>query len=151
VDFEDFYAAHFERVFRAAYVSCHGRDAALDATQEAFERAYARWRRLRKEPWASGWVMTTALRLARRKSREVAVGHSLGVDESSAPETDSGELLEALRRLSERQRQATVLFYVGDLSVPAIASLMGVSEGTVKAHLAQARRALRKSLEGADV
>jgi RNA polymerase sigma factor (sigma-70 family) len=60
-------------------------------------------------------------------------------------------VLEGLRRLPERQRHATILFYWGDMPVSVIADLMNVAEGTVKAHLAQARKSLRTTLEVADV
>ncbi len=42
--FEDFYAAEFDRVLDSAFAFSGDRDAAIDATQEAFARAFARWR-----------------------------------------------------------------------------------------------------------
>src|SRR3712207_8156484 len=41
--------------------------------------------------------------------------------------------------LFRSQRQAVVLFYVGDLSIRGVADAMAISDGTVKAHLSQAR------------
>jgi RNA polymerase sigma-70 factor (ECF subfamily) len=67
-----------------------------------------------------------------------------GVEASTSEIID---LRRALRYLPQRQRQAVVLFYVGDLSIYEVANLMGVSDGTVKAHLSQGREALRKRLE----
>ncbi|MGH2756795.1 MAG: sigma factor-like helix-turn-helix DNA-binding protein [Actinomycetota bacterium] len=74
---------------------------------------------------------------------------------SAAPEADGSretrlDLTAALRILPHKQRTAMVLFYLGDLPVPQIAHLMQISEGTVKAHLAQGRRALRGSMEAID-
>jgi DNA-directed RNA polymerase specialized sigma24 family protein len=43
-----------------------------------------------------------------------------------------------------------VLYYLGDLPIPVVADLMGITEGAVKAHLAQARAALRPMLEVRD-
>jgi RNA polymerase sigma-70 factor (ECF subfamily) len=144
--FEDFYRTHFDRVYEIAYAFSGRREIAQDATQDAFSRAYARWRRLGRETWAAGWVMTTALNACRRQMR---------MARPPLPQSDSGEgptpdriaLLAALRSLPDRQRQAIVLHYIGDLPVAAVAELMELTEGAVKSHLFKARTALRSSLE----
>src|SRR2546423_12556334 len=67
--FQEMYEAHFPKVFRAAYGLAGDRNVAEDAAQEAFARALERWGRLRDLPWAPGWVMVTALNVARRALR----------------------------------------------------------------------------------
>jgi RNA polymerase sigma-70 factor (ECF subfamily) len=57
------------------------------------------------------------------------------------------DLLTALRSLPDRQQEAVVLHYLVDCPVTTVADLMGVSEGTVKAHLHKARAALHALLE----
>lgn len=57
------------------------------------------------------------------------------------------ETLDALWRLPVRQRAATILFYWEDRPVAEIAELMGVSTGTVKRHLHNARQRLKRSLQ----
>lgn len=147
VDFADFYGAEFPQVYRAAYAVTADRQAAFDLTQEAFARAFARWRRLSREEWAGGWVMTTALNLAKRRRPETASGSPGERAHAGGPGPDRVDLVRALRLLPFRQRQALVLHYVGDLHPRAVARVMDVSEGTVKAHLAQGRAALRRKLE----
>ncbi len=56
------------------------------------------------------------------------------------------EVLEAVMRLSPRQRAVTFLTYWEGLTVPEVANRIGVSDGSVKRHLARARARLRKSL-----
>jgi RNA polymerase sigma-70 factor (ECF subfamily) len=140
--FEDFFRAEHARVYRAVLLATGSKEASEDAVQEAFERAYMRWRRLSKHEWAGGWVMTTALNWAKRSLRhrsvdppEKAVGSPAGPERS--------DVTAALKDLPPRQAQAVLLFYLGDLPIGAVATLMGISEGTVKAHLAQGREALR--------
>jgi RNA polymerase sigma-70 factor (ECF subfamily) len=146
VTFEEFYRREFPRVYRAAwFLARHDHDA-LEATQEAFARAFARWRRLGGQEWVAGWVMTTALNLLRRRRREVPVAEPMETD-AAAPTSNAVDLQRALHLLPRRQREALVLFYVGDLSVHAVATLMRVSEGTVKAHLSRGRQTLRDGLE----
>jgi RNA polymerase sigma-70 factor (ECF subfamily) len=148
--FEAFYTSEFSRVFDSAYALSRDEAAALDATQEAFARAYARWRRLERESWAGAWVTTTALNVVRRhlRRRPPAPASAPPVSADPAPRLD---VLDALRALPRRQREAAVLFYVADLPVTAVAAAMGLSEGAVKSHLSRAREHLRRSLEEIDV
>lgn len=149
-DFSEFYRAEFPQVYRAVYVFTSDRQAAFDLAQEAFARAFARWRRLSREEWAGGWVMTTALNLARRRRPETPAAGAGDRVQAAEPGHERVDLVRALGGLPFRQRQALVLHYVGDLPPHAVASVMNVSEGTVKAHLAQGRAALRKRLEVSD-
>ena len=52
------------------------------------------------------------------------------------------EVLDAVERLSVQQRAAVFLTYWEDLAPDAVAERMGVSTGTVKRHLARARKRL---------
>ena len=146
MSFEDFYRLEFARVYRAAWLLARNDHDALEAAQEAFARAFARWRRLRNEEWVAGWVITTALNFLRRrrKAEPPVSSRDRVVSEPSAAAVD---LQRALRRLPARQREALVLFYVGDLPVHKVANLMGIGDGTVKAHLSRGRVALREEME----
>jgi RNA polymerase sigma-70 factor (ECF subfamily) len=55
-------------------------------------------------------------------------------------------LVRALRTLPPRQRRVTVLHYLCDLSVAAIAAEVEAPEGSVKVWLARARAALAAQL-----
>lgn len=147
-EFADFYSASFPRVSAAVRAFCGDTEVAQEATQEAFARAYSRWPRLKETSWAYGWVTTTALNLSKRhfrqRARRPAPGGAAG---SAGPMTDRLDLLAALRSLPERQRQAVVLHYLMDCRVATVAELMGLSEGTVKAHLHRARATLHDLLE----
>lgn len=148
--FEDFYTVEFDRVLDSAFAFSGDRDAAADATQEAFARAFARWRRLSRKEWAGGWVTTTALNVLRRRYRDAARSR-VPVDERASHDAlGRVDLLRGLRALPVRQREAAVLFYVTDLPLHAVAEAMGISDGAVKSHLARARKGLRVSLEERD-
>jgi RNA polymerase sigma-70 factor (ECF subfamily) len=144
VGFEAFYGQEFRRVYECAFALVGQREAALDATQEAFSRAFARWSRLSKETWAVGWVITTALNLCRRhlRGREDPTSLASRGGISEGPSPDRLDLVNALSRIPLRQREALILHYLGDLPVAVVADRMGTSEGTVKAHLHRGRRAL---------
>jgi RNA polymerase sigma-70 factor (ECF subfamily) len=150
--FEDFYRAEFERVFKAVYLTSGDRDGALDATQEAFKRAYVRWRKLSRKEWAGGWAMTTALNAYREVHRRRNKFMPGDVEQKLhfPPGPERLDVVDALRKLPQRQRTAIVLYYLGDLPIPVVADFMAITEGAVKAHLAQARATLRTILEARD-
>jgi RNA polymerase sigma factor (sigma-70 family) len=56
------------------------------------------------------------------------------------------DVLEAVERLSVQQRSAVFLTYWEDLSPDAVADRMGISTGSVKRHLARARKRLGELL-----
>ena len=56
------------------------------------------------------------------------------------------EVLAAVRELSLRQRAVVVLTYWDDLTPQLVASRLGISEGSVRRHLARARSRLRGML-----
>lgn len=57
------------------------------------------------------------------------------------------EVLDAVRNLSVRQRAVIVLRYWEDLAPSAIGVRLGISEGSVRRHLARARAKLRRILD----
>ena len=99
----------------------------------------------------TGWVTSTALNAARRLQRRRwphrAETAPFGIA-AAADASGSVELWQVVRALPRRQREAVALHYLVDLPVVEVARLMGCREGTVKAHLAHARKALRAQLEG---
>ena len=71
-------------------------------------------------------------------------------------EENSGNLLEVERyselyhfigKLKENQRLAVILYYYEGYSVKEIASIMEVTQGTVKSRLGRARKILKQYLE----
>ena len=79
-----------------------------------------------------------------RRLREMKVANREEVPDPTA--SVDIEVLDAVARLSVQQRAAVFLTYWEDLSPEAVAARMGVSTGTVKRHLARARRRLGELL-----
>ena len=153
VDFDQTFRDHYERLVRSLAVACGDREAAADAVQDAFTRAFTRWRRISRYDDPVGWVRYVALNRLRDHFRRAERGRT-AVDRLGAqqPQSSSGpeapdDLLDQLATLPRQQRIAVALYYVDELSVREIADAMGLSEGAVKYHLHAGRASLRERLE----
>ena len=88
-------------------------------------------------------ALATRRSLTRRRQRD---SHAI-LAEPVSDDTPSYEVLDAVRRLSVRQRAVVVLTYWQDLGPASVAGLLGVSEGAVRRHLARARAHLKEYLD----
>src|SRR3954447_18338033 len=60
-DFDETFREHYWPMVRSLSVACGDREAAADAVQDAFTRAYARWRRISRYEHPAGWIRHVAL------------------------------------------------------------------------------------------
>jgi RNA polymerase sigma-70 factor (ECF subfamily) len=124
-------------------------EAAEDAVQEALARA---WERAGTEQIRSlpAWVTRVALNLSRSRWRrlraEARAAERLRAASDHHQPDHRPDVEQALRRLSRRQREVTVLRYYLAMDVSEIAGVLRISEGTVKTQLFRARRALAELL-----
>ncbi len=152
--FEYFYLEEYPKVVALAYALSGSRMGAEDIAQEAFLRAYQDWDRVGSYEHQAAWVRRVAANLAtsglRRRLVEARVLARLAGRREATVDPLAGEDAEfwaAVRTLPRRQAQAVVLYYFQDLSVQQTATVLGCNEGTVKAHLAKARRTLARQLQ----
>ena len=152
--FEYFYLQEYPKVVALVYVLLGSRTGAEDIAQEAFLRAYRDWDRVDSYDHQAAWVRRVAANLAtsglRRRLVEARVlGRLAGRPEPTVEPLAGGDaqFWAAVRALPRRQAQAVALYYFQDLSVQQTATVLGCAEGTVKAHLAKARRTLARQLQ----
>jgi RNA polymerase sigma-70 factor (sigma-E family) len=151
--FEYFYLQEYPKVVALAFALSGSRMGAEDIAQEAFLRAYRDWDRIGSYEHQAAWVRRVAANLAtsglRRRLVEVrALARLAGRREPTVDPlaAENAEFWAAVRTLPRRQAAAVALYYFQDLSVQQTATVLGCTEGTVKAHLAKARRALARQL-----
>jgi RNA polymerase sigma factor (sigma-70 family) len=144
-EFTEFYVGARDECLRVVLVSVGDRQLAEDLVAEAFTRAWMSWRKVRAHPAPRAWVVRTAFNVNvswwRRRRREVVLAP--GDAPASAdrfPEPDD-ELVAAVRALPTRQRQVVTLRVFYDLDTETTAALLGISPGTVGAHLHRAATA----------
>ena len=146
-EFDAFYSATSRRVVHHVYAVCGDLAEAQDAVQEAYARAWQKWRTLATYDDPEAWVRTVAWRLTANRWRSVRrwfVARSrLGVPPATpGPTPDRVALIAALRQLPEAQRRVIVLHYLYGQSVADIAAGTEMPAGTVKAYLSRGRTAL---------
>jgi RNA polymerase sigma factor (sigma-70 family) len=135
------------------------RGAAEDAAQDAFAKAFRKWRAVSAMERPEAWVFVVAVRDARRRlarieriERRAAQAVERRAVERRAVDAAVGDDMAALlRQLSPRQRTAVLLRYWGDLDEATMAVAMGCARGTVKATLSQAVAHLRLAVAREEV
>jgi RNA polymerase sigma-70 factor (sigma-E family) len=150
------YSAHFRSLVRLAVLLVRDTATAEEVVQDAFVAIHGAWRRLRDPDKALAYLRQSVVNRSRSVLRHRAVVEKYAPkglpDAPSAEHGAIGEfersaVIEALRALPSRQREALVLRYYGDLSEAEIAHAMGISKGAVKSHTARGMAALRSVLE----
>jgi RNA polymerase sigma-70 factor (ECF subfamily) len=150
--FEAFFAEAYASVFRGLAVAFRDPLLAEEAAQEAFTRAYTRWERVGSSERPTGWTFVAALRVARRRRRDLLgdVAGRFDAQDVADEVVDRVTMQAAIEELPTRQRVALVLRHYADLPLDEIARAMGCAVGTVKSTLHTAHARLHVELEDDD-
>lgn len=147
-EFSEFYRAAWPGIARALALALGDRDLAVDATDEAMARAYARWAKVSGYDNPAGWVYRVGLNWARTRHRRLArrlpFAHR---DESPPAPVPDPAVHDALMALPLPLRSVVVCRLLLDWSVADTAAALGVRPGTVQSRLHRAIRDLEASLD----
>jgi len=130
-------------------------DGAEDVAMDAFVGLYRRWDRVRRPEDAYFYLRASVVNGSRNRIRRLVLArsrlHPQDVDAPAADERvlsmlDHESMVDALRRLSTRQRQVLVLRYYEELTEAQIAATLGCGVGSVKTHAARGLKALAGQL-----
>ena len=153
-DFAAFYAATRDGCLRAICATVGDPGLAEELVAEAFSKAFAHWRKLRRHPAPQAWVIRVALNTHvtwwRKRRREVAwdmhdPAHDRADSDGGSQVLDDGTLA-ALLALPRRQREVIALRVFLDLDNHYTAEALGIAPNTVSTHLARATATLRTTL-----
>jgi RNA polymerase sigma-70 factor (sigma-E family) len=155
------YQTHAVGLIRLAVVMLGDRAAAEDVVQEAFCGLYRRWGQLADTGKAQSYVRAATLngcrsqlrqriRAQRRRGPAPDPADTASAEQAALLGEEHQQVLSALRRLPDRQREALVLRFYLDQTEPEIAESMGISAGTVKSTTSRGLAALGRLLEETD-
>ena len=145
---------------RTAYVVAGSADAE-DAAQEAFVKAYYALHRFKPGSAFRPWLLKIVANEARNRRRSAGRRAALALRATQEPSGEAApspeavllagerraELVAALNRLAEHEREALACRYLLGLSEAETAAALGVRPGTVKSRLSRALERLRAELE----
>jgi RNA polymerase sigma-70 factor (sigma-E family) len=151
----DLYEAHALGLVRLAYVMLGDRAAAEDVVQEAFGGLYRRWNELSDKERALAYVRSSVLNGCRSALRRRSVQRFEALHQPPAASAETAaltieerrEVMRALRRLPDRQREVLVLRFYLDEPEAEIARVMGISPSTVRSTTHRGLAALGRLLE----
>ena len=166
-----------KKVYQIAYQMLDGDEQeAQDRTQDAFLKAFRKIKQFKGEASFYTWLYRIAVntcldaRRRRRRWKEIFFPWRIERDEEETatssleeyPDTNKNsdplsevrnrqleeDVKKAMKTLSERQRSIFQLKIFHEMSIPEIAQMLNLAEGTVKTHLFRATQVIQKKLKG---
>jgi len=157
--FERLVVLHEQRVLRLAQRLLLNREAARDAAQEVFLRLYRKLSSVQPDKELGAWLYRLTVNvcfdvLRKMKNEQPmdltaeCVASANDPEQSAAARQHQVLLLNALQKLSPRERQVIVLRDLEGHSTAETAHLLGSSETTVRSQISTARVKLKSFLAG---
>ncbi len=168
-EFAEVAARYRPQIFRFLLASLRDPDSAETLTQDCLLKAHRNWASFRGESSVMTWLLRIAINLQKDhwRSRRLqfwkqTASNSVDADDAgnwlpsgeSSPEQQVvakdqvRQVWKTVKNLSERQRTVFMLRHVEEMEIHEIAQTVGLSEGTVKAHLSRAMVRVRAELGG---
>jgi len=148
--------AHYDRLYRLARRLAPDADAARDLVQDTFLKAARAPASVPHGPASEeAWLVRVLINIRRDEWRKSAVRrrHASAFDPAAGAGSDQEAVVvaratvwRALDALPPRRRAVVVMHELEELTIPAIASLLGISAITVRWHLSAGRRDLARIL-----
>jgi RNA polymerase sigma-70 factor (ECF subfamily) len=162
--FNELVKLHYEAIARLAFRILRNREAAEDATQIVFFRAWKNLNRFRGDSGFSTWLHAIAVNhclneAKRRKSESLRVEamddetwmRKIGGIAAPAVHWDRRlALREALERMPEKLRAVVMLYFLSELTIQEIASGLNVPPSTVHRRLRDGVKRLEVALKDAE-
>ncbi|MSV81495.1 MAG: sigma-70 family RNA polymerase sigma factor [Actinobacteria bacterium] len=142
-DVEAVYRRMYPGLVRMAYLLVDTQEAAEEAVQDAFAKAYSKWSRVQTPEAYMRTCVINACRRVQRRRRMVRRQPDPSIEHG---EMYADHIADVVRTLRSPMKEAVVLRYYLQLSDQEIAEALGIAVGTVKSTLHRARALLKKEL-----
>ena len=158
--FEELYHRFAHRLKGFFFLQLGGdEELAADATHDVFLRAYEARNRYQEGKNVSTWLFTIAYNICRNHYRSNAYETQLSATLDAEPISDEqieiqldaaaldDALTQVLSELPPPLHQLFSLHYQEELTIPQVAEIVGIPEGTVKSRLHKTMNIIRKKLK----
>ena len=158
--FEELYHRFARRLKGFFFLQLGGdEELAADATHDVFLRAYEARNRYQEGKNVSTWLFTIAYNICRNHYRSNAYETQLSATLDAEPVSDEqievqldaaaldDALAQVLSELPPPLHQLFSLHYQEELTIPQVAEIVGIPEGTVKSRLHKTMNIIRKKLK----
>ena len=158
--FEELYHRYARRLKGFFFLQLGGdEELAADATHDVFLRAYEARNRYQEGKSVSTWLFTIAYNICRNHYRSNAYETQLLATLDTEPISDEqieiqldaaaldDALAQVLSELPPPLHQLFSLHYQEELTIPQVAEIVGIPEGTVKSRLHKTMNIIRKKLK----
>ena len=158
--FEELYRRYARRLKGFFFMQLGGdEELAADATHDVFLRAYEARERYQEGRKVDTWLFTIAYNICRNHYRSNAYEAQLMASLDAEPVTDQQieveldaalldeALAQVLSELPAPLHQLFSLHYQEELTIPQIAEIVGIAEGTVKSRLHKTMNMIRNKLK----
>ncbi|WP_131741421.1 SigE family RNA polymerase sigma factor [Actinomadura roseirufa] len=146
--FTDYVTEHSDRMLRTAYLLTRDWARAEDLLQTALAKAWVAWGRIQDDPSPYVYRILTNTHASWWRLRwrgEVPTEHLPEIPSGDGAQAvdDRAVMLDALGRLSARQRAVVVLHYFEEMPVEQVADVLGCTASTVRTQMGRALVRLR--------
>ncbi len=127
-----------------------------DLSQETFIRCWERLGTFKGLSSFRTWMYSVAFNILsdyyRSRKRQIQLNEYISEKNENSGVEDRGvdnkhDVISALKSLSDMEKSCIILYYMHDLSVSKISSIVNLPSGTVKSHLSRARLKMQKYLK----
>lgn len=161
IEIETLMRAYYPYIQRLAISILDDESEADDAAQETFIAALRSLERFRGESSPRTWLTSIAVNICRGRLRKRKIIQtlqstlqnlhllhlaSISPEENALQNESDHRLWQAVDSLDEKHRLAVILRYVHEMSVPEIATVLDISQGTIHSRLHYARKKLQAEL-----
>ena len=146
--FEELYRRYARRLKGFFFMQLGGNEElAADYTHDVFLRAYEARSRYQEGRSVSTWIFTIAYNLCRNHYRNNAYEAQLLASLDAEPISEQPIEVQVLSELPAPLHQLFSLHYQEELTIPQVAEIIGIPEGTVKSRLHKTMNIIRKKLK----
>lgn len=151
MEFEAFYNRNYKLVYRVCYTymqNCHD---AEDMTEDTFVKVLMGNYVFNDENHEKAWLTVTAMNLCKDKLKSWWHKKTIPIDETiEAGERgfEIDETLDAVMKLPTKYKDVIYLYYYMGYKTEEIADMLHRTHSTVRNHLMEARKLLKKELGG---